>query len=242
MDIIKSNIHNLTALWEIAGEAIHTLHKSGPIGYCYIPGSQWPNRVWAGQELTQEQLSKVEEIIHNTNTNLSFSWFGTKTDSGNKRFAAAGFTEKSIQYGMSLPLQQPFATSIELDFRRVAGKADARIWSEAFAQSFGYIISDETIVKTQRKIPYELVYHNNALVGTVILFQTGNTAGVHSLGVVPEMRRQGFASEVMYHTLNRAIGAKAALATLQASTMARLMYEKMGFSLDFLMKNYRLKN
>lgn len=65
---------------------------------------------------------------------------------------------------------------------------------------------------------------------------------MHSLGIIPQKRKQGFATEIMRHTLNKAIDQNLSLATLQASEMAKEMYLKLGFSLDFLMKNYGVAN
>lgn len=240
MNTVKTNIYNLTSLWEIAGNSLHAFHNRGGINYCYISGSQWPNRVWSTQELEENLLLQIKEIIKNNNE-LGFSRFEMMKDSELKSFTKAGFAIKSTQYGMSLPLQKPFVTSSEMKFHRVENERDSRIWGEAFAQSFGYIISDEIILKTQREIPYLLVYNDDKLIGTIILFHTKETAGIHSLGVIPKMRGRGFATEIMYHVLNKALTLGATLAVLQASEMAKPLYKKLGFSLDFFMKNYQLQ-
>ena len=60
-------------------------------------------------------------------------------------------------------------------------------------------------------------------------------------GIIPSQRKKGYGKEVMYNVLNLLIDNNYDLATLQASEMAKNMYSKMGFSLDFIMENYKLK-
>ena len=73
------------------------------------------------------------------------------------------------------------------------------------------------------------------------MYTTGKTLGVHALGIDPDQRKQGYATEIMHHVLNKGIDQGASTATLQASEMAKNMYLKMGFTHDFLMENYQLK-
>ncbi|WP_073177710.1 GNAT family N-acetyltransferase [Flagellimonas flava] len=107
-------------------------------------------------------------------------------------------------------------------------------------KAFGYGINPETLAKTWKHIPYYLIFDDREPVGTIILYQTGQVAGVHSLGILPQRRKQGYATEIMKHILNMALDKGATLATLQASEMAKNLYTKMGFSLDFIMTNHCL--
>jgi predicted acetyltransferase len=86
-----------------------------------------------------------------------------------------------------------------------------------------------------------LIYDYEDIVGTVICHQTQNTIGIHSLGILPNMRGKGYATEIMYNVLNKGLEQGCNLATLQASKMAKSMYEKMGFTTEFIMRNYKLK-
>lgn len=91
------------------------------------------------------------------------------------------------------------------------------------------------------KIKYYLIYDKKTVVGTTILHHTNNIAGIHSLGILQDMRGKGYAKEIMHFILNEAIKKGATLATLQASSIAKKMYEKIGFKTDFTMNNYKLK-
>jgi predicted acetyltransferase len=73
-----------------------------------------------------------------------------------------------------------------------------------------------------------------------MLFQTGNYIGIHGVGVIPEMRRKGFAEEIMKFALNISIDLKAEYALLQASAMGKDIYTRLGFEDLFVIKNYIL--
>ena len=126
-------------------------------------------------------------------------------------------------------------------FCRVENPEQARQWATTFGQAFGYDFGANTVLETMLGVPYYLVYHGESLVGTVILYVTGQVAGIHALGIPPEKRKQGYATEIMYFTLNMALESGSDIATLQASEMAKNMYLKIGFTTDFLMQNYKLK-
>lgn len=168
---------------------------------------------------------------------LSFSYFNEDTK---KSPSNNNFTLKSLQYGMSLPLKTKFEIQNSVNLQKVTNKQSSALWSSAFYNAFKYKISTETVIKTKNEIQYFLVYHKDEIVGTVVLFNTDKVAGIHSLGILPSKRKLGFANETMCQILNIAIDQNLSLATLQASEMAKEMYVEMGFSNDFIIKNYQL--
>jgi len=239
MNTTLVNIQNLTQLWSIAGETFQGYHNHEGIHTSTIKNSQWPNRVWTQDVLSQELLQEIE-IQMERDKGMIFSHFNLNSTK-NSSIAEAGFSLKSLQYGMSLSLEGKFETQKSIEFVRVTQDLEAETWSNTFYRAFHYRISPETLLKTASKIPYFLVYHENQLVGTVIMHTTGKTLGVHALGIDPDQRKQGYATEIMHHVLNKGIDQGASTATLQASEMAKNMYLKMGFSHAFLMENYQLK-
>jgi GNAT superfamily N-acetyltransferase len=239
MNTTVLNIDNLTQLWSLAGETFHGYHNHTGIHTSTIENSQWPNRIWTDAVLSEKSLQKIEAQMK-SNKGMTFSNFNLdslRSPSINR----AGLSLKSIQYGMSLPLVTAFETQRKIELVRVAHDLEAETWSNTFYRAFQYRISPETLLKTASKIPYFLVYHGKQLVGTVIMYTTGKTLGVHALGIDPDHRKQGYATEIMHHVLNIGLAQGASLATLQASEMAKNMYLKMGFSHDFLMENYELE-
>ncbi|WP_281980177.1 GNAT family N-acetyltransferase [Tenacibaculum mesophilum] len=239
MKKIASNINNLTSLWKTAATPYQGYHKETSFESAYIQNAQWPNRIWTNLSPSKNQLKEVQQQMLGEGKLFTFSLFTLSSQENNMELDAK-IKLKSTQYGMSLELKEKFETQRQIDFKRVKNKEEAGIWSNAFFKAFNYEISTATILKTKETIPYYLVYFEQELVGTIILYTTNTIAGLHSLGIIPEKRKQGFATEIMRHTLNKAIDQNLSLATLQASEMAKEMYLKLGFSLDFLMENYIL--
>lgn len=239
MKKIASNINNLTSLWKTAATPYQGYYKETSFESAYIENAQWPNRIWTNLSPSKNQLKEVQQQMLGEDKYFTFSLFTLSSQENNMELDAK-IKLKSTQYGMSLELNEKFETQRQIDFKRVENTEEANIWSNAFFKAFNYEISTATILKTKETIPYYLVYFEQELVGTVILYTTNTIAGLHSLGIIPEKRKQGFATEIMRHTLNKAIDQNLSLATLQASEMAKEMYLKLGFSLDFLMENYIL--
>jgi len=61
------------------------------------------------------------------------------------------------------------------------------------------------------------------------------------MGNPPEMRRRGFAEEIMKLLINRVFDNQGKYITLQASGMGKNGYLKLGFEEQFIIRNYRLK-
>ena len=75
-----------------------------------------------------------------------------------------------------------------------------------------------------------MLYHNNPEV-----------VGIHSMGIIPEMRRRGIGEKVLKEILNISVEQGFKYATLQASMAAKPLYKKYGFTTQFKMSNYQLK-
>ncbi|QNL48002.1 GNAT family N-acetyltransferase [Olivibacter sp. SDN3] len=241
-DIISANIQNLTSLWTKAGYSqqtqIYENHLS--IGYANTPNAEWPNRLWFKTKPEEQTLCEAKKIIETSASNPSLSYWNTYGEDNHEMIESNGFIRKSSQVGMSLMLNRKFDHPHRLDFQRVDDEKTAKIWADLYPKSFNYCISEAILIKTYRHIAYYLFSSANKAVGTAILFLTEDIAGIHGVGVIPEMRKRGFAEEIMYFLLNKAIDLKARYATLQASEMGRGIYQRMGFSEDFTMTNYGL--
>ncbi len=233
------NIHNLVLLWELAGKSSGGFKNGTAYSVSTVENSDWPNRIWVNNTISQATIQDIKSEMNNNNQ-ITFSHFNEE----NKETIVMhdyGFKIKSLQYGMSLSLNSKFNIENNLILDRVHDTMNAKFWSTAFYEAFRYKIAAETIIKTSDTIEYYLVKNEQILVGTIILFVTNNTVGIHSLGIIPSQRKKGYAREIMNTVLNMAIDRNYHLATLQASEMAKNMYAKMGFSLGFMMENYTLK-
>ncbi|NJX16879.1 GNAT family N-acetyltransferase [Tamlana crocina] len=241
MTTIESNILNLTSLWRSATQPFNTFNEDKNIGYCYVPKSHWPNKIWLKNEHNPWVLDEIKLLLKSKLGGLKFSYFDLGLSEKSMIFDNHGFDEVSIQFGMSLKLLKKVKVLKQLKFRLVTNPQDSLKWSQTFYQAFGYKISEETIIKTYNQINYYLIYDQENIVGTVISHQTRATLGIHSLGILPNMRGNGYATQIMHHLLNKGLEQRCNLATLQASKMAKSMYEKMGFTTQFIMRNYKLK-
>lgn len=241
-DISKMNIQNLTSLWKKVSISFQGFFPGDEFDYCQIQNSDWPNRLWFNQNVNEKSLKKAIKIIRSSTVNLSFSYWDDFNSPINQLIEKSGFIKKSEQIGMFLKLNQKYQEQNRLSFQIVTEKDQAKLWADLYPQSFGYQISDEILIKTTREVQYYLIYFENNPIGTAITFQTDNIIGIHGIGIIPEMRKRGFAEEIMYFILNRAIDEKIEYAMLQSSSMGKGVYLRMGFTDLFLMTNYLLTN
>jgi predicted acetyltransferase len=239
--MIKRNIENLTSLWKLSlGSGLHT-YDHDKISFGWINNSDWPNRIWINGVLTKEILDKVHDKMRNAPLELTFSYFDIQISNEQTSMIEHMLEERSVQHGMQLKLTNKYDYETCLTFKKVKTKQDAQVWSEVFYKSFKYSINSETVYKTFQDVEYFTVHIKNKEIGTIALYFHADVAGVHSLSVIPEERRKGYAKDITLFILNRAHDAKAKIVTLQASKSAKNMYQGLGFSTEFLMRNYRLK-
>ncbi|GET25907.1 GNAT family N-acetyltransferase [Prolixibacter sp. NT017] len=237
-DLIIANWENLTSLWKTAATPFRGNFAGDVFDYAEIGNSDWPNRLWFHEDITQESVAKALERIESSNTRFTIPYRDIYHSQSNQILEKNGFTKTFEQVAMSLPLTSPFQLENKLDFRVISNPTDAKRWADIYPSAFGYRITEETLLNTMGSIEYILALKQNQPVGTAILFQTGSIAGVHGVGVIPEMRRKGLAEGIMKFVLNKAINNGAEYATLQASVMGKGLYLKLGFDEQFTIRNY----
>lgn len=239
-NLIKANWENLTSLWKTAAAPFHGNVAGDVFDYAEIGNSDWPNRLWLHEDITQEGVEMALKKIKSSNTRFTIPYRDIYHSQSDQILEDNGSTKTFEQVAMSLPLTTTFALENKLDFKVISNPTDAKKWSNIYPFAFGYRITEETLLNTIGSIEYILALKQEQPVGTAILFQTGPIAGVHGVGVIPGMRRKGLAEEIMKFVLNKAINNGAEYATLQASAMGKGLYLKLGFDEQFMMKNYIL--
>lgn len=239
--LIEVNINNLTALWKTAGISFQSYHKKEAFEYCKIENSGWPNKLWFHHDLTENDAEKAIEIIK-SNLGLVLPYFDIFGTNSYEILEAKGLIKKTEQVAMALKLNQKFQQQNNLSFKRVLNNEDAKIWTDIYPDAFGYVISKEILVQNNENVQFYLFCFENQPIGTCMLFQTGNNIGIHGVGVIPQMRRKGFAEEIMKFALNLAIDSNLEYALLQASVMGKDIYTKLGFEDLFVIRNYVLKS
>ncbi|MBF7091527.1 GNAT family N-acetyltransferase [Flavobacterium sp. ALJ2] len=240
-NLIDDNINNLTHFWKTVGTPFQSYHKNNTFEYCKIESSGWPNKLWFSEDVNQKSAQTAIEFLESNPTLVIPYWDIYETNS-NEILDTKGLIKKTEQVAMALKLDKPFELQNTLEFKRIWNSEDAKIWTDLYPNAFGYTISKEILMHNYNEVQFHLVTYQNQPIGTFMLFQTENNIGIHGVGVIPEMRRKGFAEEIMKYALNLSIDLNAEYALLQASVMGKGIYTKLGFKDLFIIKNYILKS
>lgn len=234
----SANIKNLTSLWKTAGNSFESYTQTSLFDYCEIKDSQWPNRLWFHQNINQKTMDAVKEQLASTSSTITLPIW--ETTDRTELLEKNGFHLRFEQIGMSLQPTELLEVNPPINIQLVKSNADATLWASLFTKSFGYVISAETLLKTLNNIEYYIAYNGTTPVGTAVLYYTQKVAGIHSVGIPPEMRRKGYAEQIMKLLMNRCVTNNTELITLQASNMGKNIYLKLGFKEEFVIKNYVL--
>ncbi len=237
---IIQNINNLTSLWKTASVPLDSYVKNSVFEYCVIKDSDWPNRLWFNQPIDEGTIHKAKKKLSTLSSPLTIPYFNIDTNNSYKLLEKNDFELKFEQVAMFLKLENTFNVSENLTMIHISNESEAELWAALYPRAFGYHIPKKIITSTEKSINYYLAYYQNQPIGTAIAFQTEKTIGIHGVGVIPEMRKKGFASEIMKHLINMAINDGSDIMTLQASRMGKNVYLKLGFKEQFLIKNYTL--
>lgn len=241
-ELMQANIENLTSLWKTAGLPFESYVEGSDFDYCIVPNSDWPNRLWFNGEIDgEETVAEALDTMKSASTDLILPVWDLDDNGYHEYLEDDGCTEQFELLGMSLELSDSFEEQGRLDIQFVSSEEQAKLWTDIYPEAFGYQIGQEILMKTFSDINFYLASYQGKPVGTAILFYTQNIAGIHGMGIIPEMRRRGFAGEIMKFLLNRAVETGRDYATLQASDMGKGLYLKLGFKEQFSIKHYRLE-
>jgi ribosomal protein S18 acetylase RimI-like enzyme len=240
MNIIHQNIENLTSLWEIAGRQHQAFKVHDTFKSVVIPNSQWPSRIWSCSMSSAFDIKSISAFKTSNPTPTTLSVFKRHQDE--KAICLKEFEKTSEQIGMHLKLTSSFPNS-HLGLEHVNEQTDAELWSHLFESSFGYSIPTQVVMGLVAHADFFILISDRKPIGTALLYSSnGEVMGIHSLGIIPEFRRRGFAEQAMHKLLNAAYLRKFKYAVLQASAAGLGIYKKLGFSSDFTIENYRFIN
>lgn len=237
MKNVKRNLDNLTSLWKQVGVLAGSYEELEHYCISQVPNSQWPNRIWIKDAVNNNLLREIRQYAKQFGP-LTLSYWSDFENRNLSLFQQNQFEIKSEQIGMHLDIVSKFDHPERLELVRISTFEQADIWEKLYPQSFGYIISGKTVMRTNGKVEYYLIYLGLQVIGTAILYETDNTIGIHAMGIIPAYRKQGYAQEVVLRLLNSALDRAKTHVTLQASALGNSIYKKIGFMEDFLMTNY----
>jgi ribosomal protein S18 acetylase RimI-like enzyme len=237
---IQRNLHNLTSLWQVAGEQEQAFVAHRYFKHVLVSNAEWPNRLWFNNTPGEAELLTARKCLNKLALPLYVPhWL--PTGNSQQLFDQQGFELVFKQSGMSIVPQKKYHLKQEVQLRKVETGEEIQQWSELFHLSFGYLISPRSIRLTKHLITYYLIEIAGSWKGTLVAFETEGTLGLHSLGIPPQYRRQGIAEDAMKKMLNESVEQKRELLTLQASEMGKALYLRLGFRDEFPIYNYRLK-
>ncbi|MRX69382.1 Acetyltransferase (GNAT) domain-containing protein [Flavobacterium resistens] len=239
INLIKDNIDNLTTLWKTVATPLLSYHKNDPFEFSQIKNSGWPNRLWFREDITEENIPQILETIEKK-PGLVIPYWDIFESNSNEILEKNRFEIRNQLVAMALKLDEKFQLENKLTFKRVLKEDDAKTWSDIYPLSFNYVISKETLISNYQNVKFYLVHFEEKSIGTLTLFQTENIMGIHGVGVIPEMRKKGFAEEIMKYAINEAIDADCEYAQLQASALGKNIYSRLGFEDLFSITNYFL--
>lgn len=234
------NLNNLTSIWKLIGQTYKAFSSGSSFEWVDMNSKTWPNRLWLTKPASPQLLDEAIRQLKSTTTSMVLPHYTTIENPTEPMFTSKGFKVAFTQIGMSLQLKNTFSVEKEICLTRVKNRADAELWSTLFEQSFGYFICPETIANTCNAVEYYITSHQTNPIGSLLMHQTGSIVGAHALGIIPQMRKQGFAKSIMQTVINKAIKDNAKIMTLQASDMGKNIYLNLGFKTDFILNNYVL--
>lgn len=234
------NIHNLTSFWQAAGAPFGANHAGDVYRYTQVADSDWPNRLWLKPEADNaDAMAAAIAAFQDIPGYMTFPYWDLYGHGHDRLLAEAGFVQRFAQAGMTMPLTKAYTAPLQLDFAQVTDASAAKVWADIYPKGFGYVIGQQIPTAAWEQIKFYLASYEGVPVGTAMLYHTEDIAGIHGIGVVPEMRRRGFAEEIMQFVINTALEDGAKYASLQASQMGKGLYLKMGFDDLFEIRNYR---
>lgn len=137
--------------------------------------------------------------------------------------------------GMALwPIPEPPSGSKQLRIVNVRDDRTLAQFQGVLAEGFGMPleIAERLIAPgllRQDGVELYLGEADGRVVAASTLVQTGSTAGIYNVATVSDFRRRGLGAAMTWHCVSRGLQFDCSLAALQASSMGRPVYERMGF-------------
>ena len=125
--------------------------------------------------------------------------------------------------------------------KKVKTPQDITLWIDVVMQAFGYSIDREVIENLINDLDMQLLMgcYNDQTIASAILYKTGDTIGIHQVGVKQDFQGKGFARSFMKEIMAICQLWQGKNIVLQASQSGKPLYESLGFTPQFLIKSYQ---
>ena len=243
MKFIDESISNLISVWHNLSVLKGEFVACDSFSYCHVSDAQFKNRIWINDfhvKVDVPLLETIKEKMLQMGSDMTLSVWSDAQNSGRFTIINQGFLPVYQQYGMYFQVHERVEGKHLIQLKKVDCVADAVTWSHLLRKNFNYNIAPEIVLKGSRTMNFYIVRAGDVNVGTVILHVTGDTLGIHSLGIIPEYRNRGYADELVQVIKNHAADRSIDLITLQATAMGSHLYEKAGFVENYLLSHYTL--
>jgi GrpB-like predicted nucleotidyltransferase (UPF0157 family)/GNAT superfamily N-acetyltransferase len=203
---------------------------------------------------TEENASqRILEILQlYRERNLPFSWWLSESEDQPKNLAAlleaSGLKREERVSGMYLELYDYKPPLKKENIRRVESAELLRDFTDVIAsvcnnpEIYEKIYRDVPPILYQNGAPLEmyLLYRDDVPVTTGIALFHANVMGIYYIATRPEYRRRGLGTEMMHYLLARAKSKGYHIATLEASSQGKNIYERLGFTECCRFQEYKL--
>lgn len=245
-ELARANIDNLTSLWRAMG----TFAASGEDPVLAYRNLSWPRRCWFDTRNRVPTMDQVTELLAALPAGYIVPvWEGPLATDLSKALTREGYEISFQQTAMTFSLVDysfddgtaaVLKDGKRIELQRVGSADDIRDWCDVGGTAFDYHIDPEAIrgaLGTQGLELY-LALVEGCVVATGLLFQTGEVAGIHQVGVPKAFGGRGIARALMHLLLGRSVECGAAHVTLQASVEGEPLYRSMNFDAQFRISNY----
>jgi ribosomal protein S18 acetylase RimI-like enzyme len=259
MHIDQANLTNLTSLWKKYG-AREIKRNMLPLLYA---STDWPNRCWLDWgALSVDDLDQVLQETDKTwiknvpESKILALWAVT---SGNQNRHAGLLKQELIekflleknckclfeQTAMYLPLQDAIESPQvhpEFQVKAVSTAQEITKWVDISSEAFAYSIDRSVIEKLLNEQDIQLLigWKNDLAIASALLYKTGDIIGVHQLGIKQDFQGKGFARCLMLEIIRLCYLWQGRYLVLQASQAGKPLYDSLGFTEQFLIKNYQI--
>lgn len=249
MHIDEANITNLTGLWRKYGSRAV---KEGELPLLHI-NTHWPHRCWpdwSAEAVSNLLLRGPNDVawLEHYSTNIPESavlsvWPST---AGNDKPLLeqqwiCAFEQTAMYMALDESITYPTFSPLSFQVKPVSTLDDIKRWVDIGSEAFAYSIDRSVIegLMNDKDVQILLAYQGEQAVACALLYKTDDIIGIHQVGVKRSFRGQGIARCFMREIITACIQWQGKYVVLQASQAGQPLYESLGFSVQFTIRNYK---
>lgn len=259
MNIDQANIANLKSLWKEYGSKTHSINSEiATVSKTKLHYSiNWPHRCWVNDPTA---LNDYLTLKYAPESSIFPVWPVLHNEQSTEQIIAEQLqVEKELknnnwycileQKAMTLSLANSSSgTTIDqiqphphFTIHKVKTTRDMSVWINIASKAFGYPIDHLVIERLLNKQDIKLLIARDSgqAAASALLYKTDDIIGIHQVGVKPNFQGKGLARHFMQKIINICQLWQANNIVLQASAAGKPLYESLGFTEQFSIKNYK---